>query len=439
VYPQLGEVGFYYLLDRRVQIPWDTCYSIQSLISWTPTTRSIDLNFAWNILRGLKRRGTLKRWLFAVVLLCTLVAGLNPRDYHFRNETEWLGTNVGVRIGKYARLHTDPFLTAAQAALLNQSGFTVEMVVSPSIITKRPFGELFTVHDGDDQTQFLIGQWRNSLIVMNGNDYSARRREPRLNADLPKSTNDLLPVHLLLATSPEGSRLYVNGQRTGSSTRKGLRFTLPIGERAGRLTLGNSVRADSSWPGIIYSLALFPKAFTGELAQQHFAHWTRHTNLTHVATDAPLVFFKFEERRGHSVSNYGTASVTLQIPDNLESLERRLVRSMPVLRKWNSGLVFDMSLNLFGFMPMGFVFMMLWYHAGRSWLPWVILATLASAAVSFGIEGIQTWMPSRDSSLLDLILNTAGGFGGAVCYVVYCRRRLVSFSDGKLARMGGIQ
>jgi VanZ family protein len=365
------------------------------------------------------------------------VAGLNPRDYHFRNETEWLGTNAGIRIGKYGRLHTDPFLTASQAASLNRSGFTLEMVVSPSAVTKRSFGELITVHDGNDQTQFLIGQWRNSLIVMNGNDYSARRREPRLNADLPQSTNRHLPMHLLLATSPEGSRLYINGQR--AVTRKGLGFNLPVGERSGRLTLGNSVRADSSWPGIIYALAFFPNAFTGELAQHHFQRWTQRTNLNHAAAASPLMLYQFEERRGQSVSNYGTAHVTLQIPVILESLERRLVTSMPVLRKWNQALVFDMSLNLFGFMPMGFVFMMLWYHSGRRWLPWLVLATVASAAVSFSIEGIQTWMPSRDSSLLDLILNTAGGFGGALCFVVNCHLRWKGFSDGKLASPGGIQ
>jgi glycopeptide antibiotics resistance protein len=51
------------------------------------------------------------------------------------------------------------------------------------------------------------------------------------------------------------------------------------------------------------------------------------------------------------------------------------------------------------------------------------IAVLIAFSFSLGIEIFQAWIPSRDSSSLDLLLNTMGGFLGVV---VYCRlvRRL---------------
>ena len=44
----------------------------------------------------------------------------------------------------------------------------------------------------------------------------------------------------------------------------------------------------------------------------------------------------------------------------------------------------------------------------------VVLAVVAGFAVSLAIEWLQAYLPSRDSSLRDLICNTFGTFVGAV-------------------------
>ena len=69
----------------------------------------------------------------------------------------------------------------------------------------------------------------------------------------------------------------------------------------------------------------------------------------------------------------------------------------------------DVVINILGFIPFGFL--------GVLWLRerWrgpivgvVVLVMLAGFAVSFGIEQAQAYLPTRDSSLLDVITNMVG-------------------------------
>jgi VanZ family protein len=54
----------------------------------------------------------------------------------------------------------------------------------------------------------------------------------------------------------------------------------------------------------------------------------------------------------------------------------------------------------------------------------VVLAVVAGFVVSFAIEYLQAYLPSRDSSLRDLVTNTAGTLIGALAAVWYSRKRI---------------
>ena len=74
----------------------------------------------------------------------------------------------------------------------------------------------------------------------------------------------------------------------------------------------------------------------------------------------------------------------------------------------------DIVLNLCGFIPLGFLLVALFGDVARS----TRLSALGGAvaigfALSGSIELTQAWIPSRSSSLQDLLLNVAGtGVGG---------------------------
>lgn len=54
----------------------------------------------------------------------------------------------------------------------------------------------------------------------------------------------------------------------------------------------------------------------------------------------------------------------------------------------------------------------------------VVLAVVAGFVVSFAIEYLQAYLPSRDSSMRDLVTNTAGTLIGALAAVWYSRKRI---------------
>jgi VanZ family protein len=93
-----------------------------------------------------------------------------------------------------------------------------------------------------------------------------------------------------------------------------------------------------------------------------------------------------------------------------------------------SFLLSDLIVNLLGFVPLGFLIGLWLTQVGRprSWAC-LVLAAAVGCTVSLTIEVTQVWLPGRDSSLLDLIANTAGtAIGGAMGSLQYIRRRLAN-------------
>lgn len=79
-------------------------------------------------------------------------------------------------------------------------------------------------------------------------------------------------------------------------------------------------------------------------------------------------------------------------------------------RYWTA---FDLLANVAVYLPLGFLLTLaLSRLPGRFSAP--LLAVLLSGGISCGLEAIQTWLPSRVPSNLDLACNTVGGLVGAI-------------------------
>lgn len=75
--------------------------------------------------------------------------------------------------------------------------------------------------------------------------------------------------------------------------------------------------------------------------------------------------------------------------------------------------VFDLAVNVAVYIPLGFLLTLaLDRIPGRYSAP--VLAALLAAGVSFSLESLQTWLPSRVPSNLDLACNSLGGLLGAI-------------------------
>lgn len=79
-------------------------------------------------------------------------------------------------------------------------------------------------------------------------------------------------------------------------------------------------------------------------------------------------------------------------------------------RYWTA---FDLLINVALYLPLGFFATLAMCRLPGRYTG-AILATLIAAGISFGLETVQTWLPARVPSNLDLACNSLGGLLGAV-------------------------
>jgi len=361
------------------------------------------------------------RLLLAAITLFMLWAGLDPKGYRFRNEVDWVENGGGLRFGRFGRVETEPVLSREQATALNQNGYALELAFDPAPDPHGGFRVLASFHSGGDGLQLIIGQWREVLIVMNGDDYSHRRRLPRITADTSKFPKR--PLRLTINSNPTGTSLYLNGEPVATSAK--LHLTLPSEPESGRLLLGNTASAGQPWLGVISFVSLLPRSLTaGEVASS----WRTQGALSPSTSDA-LLLFRFEEAGGRTIRNHGSMVAPLTIPSGLNALGRRFLRGSMADSTSSRFLMLDTLVNFIGFMPFGAAVVIVLRSSHRSRPRTILVTALFGFALSLTIELAQAWMPSRDSSLRDLLLNTAGAPVGAWLWLVARLRLSRSLSD----------
>jgi len=85
--------------------------------------------------------------------------------------------------------------------------------------------------------------------------------------------------------------------------------------------------------------------------------------------------------------------------------------SAPLPQYWTG---FDVVANVVGYAPLGFLLALSALRSRR--LPWAVRAAVFSAALlSLAMETLQSYLPSRIPSNVDLVLNTTGAWLGACC------------------------
>ena len=125
------------------------------------------------------------------MLLIILAVGLNPKGFHFSNNVAWITERPGIRFSRYGIAYTQPLTNLIQENGSGPDGFSLEIALKPANERRRGFKFILAFHNGDDGTQFLLGQWRSTIIVMNANDYAYRRKTKRISAVPPQCLPEL--------------------------------------------------------------------------------------------------------------------------------------------------------------------------------------------------------------------------------------------------------
>ncbi|MGA1826411.1 MAG: hypothetical protein ACMUIP_17290 [bacterium] len=124
-----------------------------------------------------------------------LILGLNPRDFTISNNTRWIPQHNGITFGKYGIAYTDPSIELFPADISTHSenaGFSIEMALKMAHGHDTGFNVILSLHNGYDGTQFVIGQWREWIIAMNGDDYAHKRKTKRISINTASQSSKIL-------------------------------------------------------------------------------------------------------------------------------------------------------------------------------------------------------------------------------------------------------
>src|ERR1035437_7073246 len=82
----------------------------------------------------------------------------------------------------------------------------------------------------------------------------------------------------------------------------------------------------------------------------------------------------------------------------------------PWPRYWTG---FDIAINVLGYVPLGFLLALSALRSGRSQHA-IAFASLATLVLSLAMESLQSYLPARVPSIVDLGFNALGGWLGAL-------------------------
>ncbi|MEZ5276344.1 MAG: VanZ family protein [Opitutaceae bacterium] len=360
--------------------------------------------------------------ILGIVLAIMLFAGVRPWGYTFHNTASLQAHPPGLSFGAHGLAFTRPFVTEADVLEVNRHGLTLDLEVDMAGKPPDGFAAIAVLHNGDNASQWYLGQWQHHLVLLNGDDYDHKRRLPRISADTAKFPSGRL--HLRITSDSAGSTFSVNGERIDH--RPDFIQTVPV---RGRLTLGNAPDGKHPWNGTLHHFALYRKSLGPDQPGSLTNPAPPNGSAPAGQPATPWLFYQFD-------SETATAVDRRQVPDqsgNAINLEFPLATAFLTREFLGPGTVApftaeitskDGILNFFGFIPLGWIVARL--IGSRTIRPGTFtvmaMTTGAGFALSFGIEFLQTWMPTRSSSLLDLVLNTVGTLAGAILACGLARR-----------------
>jgi VanZ family protein len=355
------------------------------------------------------RASTLLGGACLVIWLGLLGFGLWPFDFFPRNRVEWLRDRNGLHFNGYGEVYSAAPGRFSNYTTTDAGGsHTVEIWLYSWAKTYPQVSAILSIHNPSKSPDFAIMQSGPDLLVRGrflDNNTGVVIRKLWLDDACRKGE----PRFITLTSGPEDSALYLEGV-----LQKRYPFVLASDNLFGRLLLGHPPTGHQEWTGDVLGVAIYDRALTAEEVSQHYGEWQQARIASLTAEKVAAALYPFDERGGVVVHNRAGSAPDLTIPKRFRLLRGGTLA--PALSIHRSDLP-DILLNILGFMPFGFfgfAYLQHVRHLGkvRSAIIVVVLGGITSAA----IELLQTYLPSRDSSLLDVIDNTLGTVLGAIAF-----------------------
>jgi hypothetical protein len=348
-----------------------------------------------------------------LVVTAIIVLGLWPFNFFPSNGTNWLGKDKGLRFCHYGVAYSKDslFLSPLSSTTEAFHPISIEILLKPYEETVGYIAHIVVLSRGLHEAPLLtIGQWKSFLEVLTS------RQVDRGDSEVDKLglRGALRPNEqrfVTLTGGKGGTIIYLDGARAADFPSQSLLGTR--GEKASfRVILGNDITGKSPWHGEVLGLAIYERELRPEEVHLHYAQWQQENYLAIATEPAVVGEYTFEEGSGPWVYNRVADSGHLWIPGGFRPLQSEVLATPGRAFKVKWYFIQDVIINILGFVPLGYFLMgLLLASLNRSssrgmWAGLVVVSV--GTGLSLFIEILQVYLPTRDSSLVDVISNTTG-------------------------------
>ncbi len=356
--------------------------------------------------RRRQRPGLLERHrtvLLGLFVLGACAVTLVPGRPMWRNGIAWEDPGPGLKFNRLAQALSD-------APLVSHTGsFSVEIFLGPGFIPGARNQEILSFYDGESVRPLLIGQFPRGFLLRGRADNPAGdpRRDAYIGIDEVGLARPADLRHLAVVVTGDGARLFVNGFPT--DLRLHATIARPNEPFGGHLMLGSSYTGWVYWRGSMRGVAIYDRQLSSVELQRHALQPEVLYEDRFARDEKLLALYRFEEGAGRRAKSSVAGAPDLRFPERMERPTRSNFLSLHSIEAYHRGWqARDMVLNVLFFIPLGVL--IAWRRETRA----IGLALAAGFAFSLGIEVVQSFVPGRSSSLVDLATNSTGALIGAL-------------------------
>lgn len=268
-------------------------------------------------------------------------------------------------------------------------------------------GTFFALYNPQSPHQFLLHESVSDLMIrMCATD---RARDTRLYLD--NAFGRTPAVFLTVTADSLGMQVYKDARL--SKTFPGSYVAADL--RPFRIVIGTEPMDANTWRGQIYGLALYNSKLGAVRVTDHFRSWKQKGRPAVDEKDKALAVYCFNERAGRIVHNAIAPGVNLTIPERFTTVDQVFLKPPWLEYRDGADTPKNILINVGGFIPLGFCCCAYWRrrHSMRA----AALGAIAlGITVTFTIEILQAFLPTRHSGMTDLVTNTLGTCMGTSLY-----------------------
>ncbi len=360
----------------------------------------------------------------AAILAGMVFAVLWPFNFRNDNDVRILPDGAGIELGRLALIYeSKPVPTQSIVDFVRATkSMAIEICFQAGRNRTHGVDVMLAINDNHMPPICTIGQWRSHLVIRSRVSPAAgKNRYGEIGArDVFRRGEK---QHLVITWDENdaefpGTTVWLNGEPVRAEPSFELIRGIEQLEHS-RLSVGNALDGEAPWRGKIYALSIYSAGMKRQDVERRYSTWRTTGKLPLDRPESLIAQYAFRSLENGQISNSVEDRNHLDVPTEFRAPQKSKL-DIPLLRG-NLGIGFyvDTFTNILGFMPFG---ALVFRIASRTRklrhkpVAAVTLTMLAGGLFSFLIEFAQTYLPTRSSSLADLVTNIVGTAAGIALF-----------------------